>query len=184
MSATGSTLSTTLFPVSARAPSGEAHARACRAAVCKLQRNGLSPGGVHHVDRTIRAALNEAVRRSHLSRKPRCSWRGPRSWPNRKSSRTASRRSRVCWGRPASGATAPGGLLTWNWDCGRGRHWDCAGRTWTWTTACSASAVHGYGPDTRTASLAAGPPSEPEAGGRRVRAVSDDWERLVRSSYR
>jgi integrase len=36
----------------------------------KLQRSGMSPGGVHHVHRTLRAALNEAVRRSHLSRNP------------------------------------------------------------------------------------------------------------------
>jgi len=36
----------------------------------KLQGGGLSPGGVHHVHRTLRAALNEAVRRSHLTRNP------------------------------------------------------------------------------------------------------------------
>jgi integrase len=36
----------------------------------KIQRDGLSPGGVHHVHRTLRAALNEAVRRSHLGRNP------------------------------------------------------------------------------------------------------------------
>jgi len=36
----------------------------------KLQGTGLSPGGVHHVHRTLRAALNEAVRRSHLTRNP------------------------------------------------------------------------------------------------------------------
>jgi integrase len=36
----------------------------------KLQRRGLSPGGVHHIHRTLRAALNEAVRRSHLTRNP------------------------------------------------------------------------------------------------------------------
>ena len=36
----------------------------------KLGRNGLAPGGVHHVHRTLRAALNEAVRRSHLTRNP------------------------------------------------------------------------------------------------------------------
>jgi integrase len=36
----------------------------------KLQRGVLSPGGVHHVHRTLRAALNEAVRRSHLTRNP------------------------------------------------------------------------------------------------------------------
>ena len=36
----------------------------------KLQRSGLSPGGVHHIPRTLRAALNEAVRRSHLARNP------------------------------------------------------------------------------------------------------------------
>jgi integrase len=36
----------------------------------KLQRSGLSAGGVHHVHRTLRAALNEAVKRSHLARNP------------------------------------------------------------------------------------------------------------------
>ncbi len=36
----------------------------------KLQHGGMSPGGVHHVHRTRRAALNEAVRRSHLARNP------------------------------------------------------------------------------------------------------------------
>jgi integrase len=36
----------------------------------KLQREGMFPGGVHHVHRTLRAALNEAVRRSHLGRNP------------------------------------------------------------------------------------------------------------------
>ncbi len=36
----------------------------------KLQQNGMSPGGINHVHRTLRAALNEAVRRSHASRNP------------------------------------------------------------------------------------------------------------------
>jgi integrase len=36
----------------------------------KLQLSGMSPGGVHHVHRTLRAALNEAVRRTYLSRNP------------------------------------------------------------------------------------------------------------------
>jgi len=36
----------------------------------KLGLGGLAPGGVHHVHRTLRAALNEAVRRSHLTRNP------------------------------------------------------------------------------------------------------------------
>ncbi len=36
----------------------------------RLQRDGLSPGGVHHVHRTLRAALNEAVRRYYLGRNP------------------------------------------------------------------------------------------------------------------
>jgi integrase len=36
----------------------------------KLRHGGLNPGGVHHVHRTLRAALNEAVRRSHLTRNP------------------------------------------------------------------------------------------------------------------
>lgn len=36
----------------------------------KLQSDGLSTGGVHHIHRTLRAELNEAVRRSHLTRNP------------------------------------------------------------------------------------------------------------------
>jgi integrase len=36
----------------------------------KLRSGGLNPGGVHHVHRTLRAALNEAVRRGHLARNP------------------------------------------------------------------------------------------------------------------
>ena len=35
-----------------------------------LQRNGMSPGGAHHIHRTLRAALNEAVKRDHLPRNP------------------------------------------------------------------------------------------------------------------
>jgi integrase len=44
----------------------------------KLQRGGLSAGGVHHVHRTLRAALNEAVRRSHLARNPVLLAKAPR----------------------------------------------------------------------------------------------------------
>jgi hypothetical protein len=36
----------------------------------RMQRNGSKPGTAHHVHRTIRNALNEAVRRGHLSRNP------------------------------------------------------------------------------------------------------------------
>ncbi|WP_431894639.1 tyrosine-type recombinase/integrase [Nonomuraea sp. bgisy101] len=36
----------------------------------KMQRSGSSAGTAHHVHRTIRAALNEAVRRGHLSKNP------------------------------------------------------------------------------------------------------------------
>lgn len=36
----------------------------------KMQRNGSSPGTAHHVHRTIRNTLNEAVRRGHLARNP------------------------------------------------------------------------------------------------------------------
>ena len=36
----------------------------------KMQRNGSSAGTAHHVHRTIRNALNEAVRRGHLARNP------------------------------------------------------------------------------------------------------------------
>jgi hypothetical protein len=44
----------------------------------RLGRNGLAPGGVHHVHRTLRAALNEAVRRSHLTRNPVLLAKAPR----------------------------------------------------------------------------------------------------------
>ena len=36
----------------------------------KMQHNGSSGGTAHHVHRTIRNALNEAVRRGHLARNP------------------------------------------------------------------------------------------------------------------
>jgi len=36
----------------------------------KMQRNGSSAGTAHHVHRTIRNALNEAVRRGHLAQNP------------------------------------------------------------------------------------------------------------------
>lgn len=36
----------------------------------KMQRNGLSAGTAHHAHRTLRNALNEAVRRGHLARNP------------------------------------------------------------------------------------------------------------------
>ncbi len=36
----------------------------------KMQRNGSAAGTAHHVHRTIRNALNEAVRRGHLGRNP------------------------------------------------------------------------------------------------------------------
>jgi integrase len=36
----------------------------------KMQRSGLAAGTAHHVHRTIRNALNEAVRRGHLGRNP------------------------------------------------------------------------------------------------------------------
>jgi integrase len=44
----------------------------------KLEREGLAPGTVHHVHRTLRAALNEAVRRSHLGRNPVLLAKAPR----------------------------------------------------------------------------------------------------------
>ncbi len=44
----------------------------------RLGRNGLAPGGVHHVHRTLRGALNEAVKRSHLTRNPVLLAKAPR----------------------------------------------------------------------------------------------------------
>src|SRR5690349_18759661 len=44
----------------------------------KIQRNGLSAGTAHHIHRTLRAALNEAVRRDHLPRNPVLLAKAPR----------------------------------------------------------------------------------------------------------
>lgn len=48
----------------------------------KIQAGALSPGRAHHVHRTLRAALNEAVRKSHLSRNPVLLAKAPRSHPD------------------------------------------------------------------------------------------------------
>jgi integrase len=44
----------------------------------KMQRNGSAAGNAHHVHRTIRTALNEAVRRGHLAINPASVARAPR----------------------------------------------------------------------------------------------------------
>ena len=44
----------------------------------KMQRSGLSAGTAHHVHRTLRNALNEAVRRDHLARNPVLQAKAPR----------------------------------------------------------------------------------------------------------
>jgi integrase len=44
----------------------------------KLRRDGLNPGGVHHIHRTLRASLNEAVRRGQLARNPVLLAKAPR----------------------------------------------------------------------------------------------------------
>lgn len=44
----------------------------------KLQREGLKPATAHHVHRTVRNALNEAVRRGHLARNPVLVAKAPR----------------------------------------------------------------------------------------------------------
>lgn len=44
----------------------------------KMQENGSSPGTAHQVHRTLRAALNEAVRRGYLGRSPALLVRAPR----------------------------------------------------------------------------------------------------------
>jgi integrase len=44
----------------------------------KMQRNGLAAGTAHHVHRTVRNALNEAVRRGHLGRNPVLLARAPK----------------------------------------------------------------------------------------------------------
>lgn len=44
----------------------------------KLQREGLKPASVHHVHRTLRTALNEAVRRGHVAQNPAQVAKSPR----------------------------------------------------------------------------------------------------------
>lgn len=44
----------------------------------KMQRGGLKPGTAHHVHRTVRAALNEAVKRKHLAANPVLIAKAPR----------------------------------------------------------------------------------------------------------
>jgi integrase len=44
----------------------------------KMQASGLKPGTAHHVHRTLRNALNEAVRRGHLSNNPVLLAKAPR----------------------------------------------------------------------------------------------------------
>jgi integrase len=44
----------------------------------RMQRDGLSAGTAHHVHRTLRNALNEAVRRGHLARNPVLLAKAPR----------------------------------------------------------------------------------------------------------
>lgn len=44
----------------------------------KMQRNGLKPSTAHHVHRTVRAALNEAVKRKHFAANPVLIAKAPR----------------------------------------------------------------------------------------------------------
>ena len=116
----------------------------------KLRRGGLSPGGVHHVHRTLRAALNEAVRRSHLTRNPVLFAKSPPLDEEEVEPYDVEEIQRLLE-VAASGATAPGGRSHWRLVCGRARRSGSAGRTSTWTSACSASAARGCARGTRTA---------------------------------
>jgi hypothetical protein len=59
------------------------------------------------------------VRRSGLSRNPVLLARAPKL-AEQEVEPYGIEEIHVCWGWPASGATAPGGLLPWHWDCGGG----------------------------------------------------------------
>ncbi|MCW2941492.1 MAG: putative methyltransferase [Actinomycetia bacterium] len=61
----------------------------------KMQHAGLKAGTAHHVHRTVRAALNEAVRRKHLSRLSGCRSAGRSSWAS-----ASSRPSRLLRSQP------------------------------------------------------------------------------------
>ena len=103
-----------------RAPPGEARARARGAALRQDAARRAVPGRRHHVHRTLRAALNEAVRRCTWLA-TRCCWPRRRCWTRRKWSPTASTRSSGSWTWPPNGATAPGGRSPWRSACGRAR---------------------------------------------------------------
>ncbi|MEU7829907.1 hypothetical protein [Nonomuraea sp. NPDC049129] len=50
----------------------------------KIQRSGRSAGTAHHVHRTIRSALNEAVRRGHITKNPATLAKRPRQTPSQR----------------------------------------------------------------------------------------------------
>jgi integrase len=116
----------------------------------RLSRGGLGPGGVHHVHRTLRAALNEAVRRSHLARNPVLLAKAPKlaemevepygvEEVQRLLQAATSRRNSARW----AVALALG--------LRRARRSGCAGKMWTSRTARCVSADRGCGRSTCTA---------------------------------
>jgi integrase len=93
----------------------------------KIQAGTLSPGGAHHVHRTLRAALNEAVRRSHLSRNPVLLAKAPRTDPDevepyevadiqRLLEAAAERRNRARWALALALGLRQGEALGLTWD--------------------------------------------------------------------
>nr|WP_246291877.1 N-terminal phage integrase SAM-like domain-containing protein [Lentzea indica] len=89
---------------------------------------GLKPGTAHLVHRTVRAALNEAVRRRHLVENPATMPR-LRVSRKRRSFRSRSMRPSASWPRRAACGTAHGSSWLSRLACGVVRLSACAGPT-------------------------------------------------------
>ena len=127
---------------------------------------GAKPATVHQVHRTLRTALGEAERRSHLARNPAQLVRPPRSKLS-SSNRSTSERSSDCSEPHRSGATGLVGPSRWRSACARARPSLCGGRTSTWRQGRSGCAPRACGLFTTTGATAT-------VAGRPATAHNDD----------
>ncbi len=116
----------------------------------KMMRNGSRAATAHQAHRTVRTALNEAVRRGYIARNPATLAKPPRLTEEdiepydvgevkRILEAAATRRNSTRW--PSC----------WPSACGRGRLSDCSGPMSTSTKGRFASDAPGYAPSGRTA---------------------------------
>jgi integrase len=89
----------------------------------------MSPGRVHQVHRTIRTALNEAVRRGHLARNPAEMAKTPLVNDYDVEPYTVDEVQQLFVAAKAS-PTAHVGSSPWPLGCGKGKRWAFSGVTW------------------------------------------------------